>query len=121
MSVKIRPTIPEDIPHCIAEKLPYRIKCVTLVVDDKVVGLGGCAFLPDGTVAAFAQILPAARKYPIAVHRAGLRAIAEARRYGVKRMVATPEPGREPAERWLERLGFKPEMVAGNKVFVWEG
>lgn len=75
--------------------------------------------MPDGTVAAFVMMKDKARRFPLAIHKAGLRTMADARALGIKRVVAMAEDGVEPAARWLERLGFKSMNVNGKEVFVW--
>jgi len=53
MRVTLRPTIAADLPHVVGEPLPFRIRAITALAGDKVIGLGGIAFPPDGTVWAF--------------------------------------------------------------------
>ena len=43
---------------------------------------------------------------------------AEAKRLGIRRLVALAEPGIEPAERWLRRFGFAPEAIGGETVWI---
>ena len=57
------------------------------------------------------------RARPVALHRAGLRMMAEARRLRIRRLVALAEPGIAAAERWLRRFGFEPEEIAGETVW----
>jgi hypothetical protein len=40
---------------------------------------------------------------------------------GLRRVVATAETKHPRATQWLERLGFKPEIVDGLTVWAWEG
>jgi len=67
MRVELRPTIAEDLAYVIAVPLPHRIRAVTALADGKVIGVGGIAHRPDGTVVAFAAMLDEFRKYPAAV------------------------------------------------------
>ncbi|HXI76103.1 MAG TPA: hypothetical protein VNH21_03150 [Steroidobacteraceae bacterium] len=120
MRVTFRPTIPADIPFLTNRPLPSRIQAITAEIEGRIIGLGGFAFQPDGTVIAFAEISDEARKYPVAIHRAGLMAmdlIARSRRQFV---VAEAQPGNPAAERWLLRLGFTPTEIMGRKAYVWE-
>jgi hypothetical protein len=125
MRVELRPTVPEDLPFCIAETLPYRIKCITALVPGsspgtfEVIGLGGLGYRPDGTVVAFAQILPALRKYPAAIHRGGLKVMAMIRASHVPMVIAEAQEGVPQARRWLERLGFEHVEISGREAFVW--
>jgi hypothetical protein len=139
--VTLRPTILADLPHVIGEPLPYRIRAITALIDDRIIGMGGIAFPPYGPAIAFVQLvppsrdsaaacdgercatgIPEARRYPVAFHRAGLMAMEMIRTSGVGQVVATADAGSEAAVRWLKRLGFVPaegQRIAGRLVFVW--
>jgi hypothetical protein len=124
--VLIRPTMPEDLPHLIAEPLPFRVRCFTaiLMTDDAtrddasyngsenadspgaVIGIGGVAFPPSGPAWAFVQRSPLAKRYPLSLHRAGLMAMAMIRESGLHEVVATADASDAAALRWLLRLGF---------------
>jgi hypothetical protein len=136
--VTLRPTIAADLSEVIGERLPYRIRAVTAVVNGRVIGLGGIAFPPGGPVIAFAQLAPAApealrddqaepaipeaRRYPLAFHRAGLMAVQMIRESGVQEVVATADADSKVARRWITRLGFAPadfQPVDGRILFAW--
>ena len=140
--VTLRPTIAADLPHVIGEPLPYRIRAITALVDDRVIGLGGIAFPPRGPAIAFVQLVPGfsnrdspgcdhdctaksipeARRYPIAFHRAGLMAMEMIRTSEARQVVATADVDSDAAVRWLKRLGFKPaegQRIEGKLLFVW--
>jgi len=138
--VTLRPTILADLPHVIGEPLPYRIRAITALIDDRIIGMGGIAFPPYGPAIAFVQLVPSsaedalgegehgaasipeARRYPVAFHRAGLMAMEMIRASGVSRVVATADAGSDAAVRWLKRLGFRPaegQRIAGKVLFVW--
>jgi hypothetical protein len=145
--IRLRPAIPADLPHVIGEPLPYRIRAITVLADDRVIGLGGVAFPPHGPAIAFVQLAPApeetgrqeaepdasrgpkrapgspeARRYPVAFHRAGLTAMEMIRASGVAQVIATADAGSPAAMRWLKRLGFAPaerQPIAGRVLFVW--
>jgi hypothetical protein len=139
--VTLRPTFPEDLPFLIGEPLPCRIRAITAVLttkegerknscpssvvcppsSDKVIGIGGIAFPPDGPVWAFVQQAPEAKKYPVAFHRAGLMAMKMIREWGVREVVATADADNEAAVRWLRRLGFEPgaaQPIEGKLLFT---
>src|SRR5258708_755111 len=137
--VTLRPTILADLPHVIGEPLPYRIRAITALIDDRVIGMGGIAFPPDGPAIAFVQLapssreetvgasepaaasIPEARRYPVAFHRAGLMAMEMIRRSHVAQVVATADARSDVAVRWLKRLGFQPaehQQIAGKLLFV---
>ena len=145
--IRLRPAIPADLPHVIGEPLPYRIRAITVLADDRVIGLGGVAFPPHGPAIAFVQLVPApeeagcqeveqdacrepkravgipeARRYPVAFHRAGLMAMEMIRASGVAQVISTADAGNPAAVRWLKRLGFAPaerQPIAGRVLFVW--
>jgi hypothetical protein len=133
--VTLRPAIAADLPHVIGEPLPYRIRAITALADDRIIGIGGVAFPPHGPAIAFVQFapvpdgsdsaagMPEARRYPVALHRAGLMAMAMIRASGVAQVIATADTGSAAAVRWLKRLGFTPaerQDIAGRTLFVWE-
>jgi hypothetical protein len=141
--VTLRPTIPADLPDVIGEPLPYRIRAITALVDERVIGIGGIAFPPQGPAIAFVQLapsspsrvgairddrnvdesIPEARRYPIAFHRAGLMAMAMIRASGAEQVIATADAGSAVAVRWLTRLGFKTasdQRVYGKLLFIWQ-
>lgn len=99
--------------------LPYRVRAFAAVEGERVLGVGGLAYLPDGTVGAFVHADDEARKHRIAAHKAGLRAMAEAEALGLKCVVAMASEEVEAAERWLLRLGFAPEVHNDATVYVW--
>lgn len=119
MRITLRPTVAADLPFCIGEPLPHRIKCITAELDGRVIGIGGLGFRPDGTVIAFAQINDEFRKYPRAVHRAGRAGMALIRASRVPLVIAEAQPDNAAAERWLLHFGFTPIEIDGVKVFVW--
>lgn len=119
MRIELRPTVPADLPCVIGEPLPHRIKALTALAGDKVVGIGGIGFRPDGTVIAFVHMNEEAKRYPAAIHRAGLAAMDMIRASRVPLVVAEAQPGNPAAIRWLKRLGFAPMTIKGEQVFVW--
>jgi hypothetical protein len=60
--VTLRPTTPADLAHVIGEPLPYRIRAITALVGDRVIGMGGIAFPPHGPAIAFVQLAPSSRQ-----------------------------------------------------------
>ena len=121
MGFRLRYATAKDFEQFVETPLTCRVRAFAAVTeDDSVIGVGGLAFLPDGTTTAFVHATDEARKHPISAHRAGLRAMAEAKRLGIKRIVATAAPEIKSAERWLLRLGFCETEVAGSKVFIWQ-
>jgi hypothetical protein len=139
--ITLRPTILADLPHVIGEPLPYRIRAITALIDDRVIGMGGIAFPPHGAAIAFVQLVPSsrqdaavcdgehpatdipeARRYPVAFHRAGLMAMEMIRTSGVTQVVATADASSDVAVRWLKRLGFQPaenQRIESKLLFVW--
>ncbi len=112
----VRPTVAADLDH-VAWRNRYRLHAWTARVrcpensesgpeSGRIVGIGGVQVMEDGTLVAFVDLLPEARRHPHSLHRAALRFMGELRRAGVRRVVATADPEQPAAERWLWRLGF---------------
>jgi RimJ/RimL family protein N-acetyltransferase len=110
-TVRLRPTIASDLPEIIGEPLPYRIRAITVLADDRVIGMGGIAFPPHGPVIAFVQQAQDAKNYPVAFHRAGLQAMRMIRDAGIMQVIATTDRNSPAAIRWIERLGFMRSAV----------
>jgi hypothetical protein len=104
--VRLRPAIASDLPEIIGEPLPYRIRAITVLADDRVIGMGGIAFAPHGPVIAFVQQTADAKNYPVAFHRAGLLAMRMIRDAGIMHVIATTDRNSPTAIRWIRRLGF---------------
>lgn len=117
--VTLRPAKSSDFDTLISEPLPYRVRAFTAEHEGKLLGVGGLAFQPDGTVAAFLLLAPGANRFKMALHKAGLRTMALARELGIKRVVALAEEGNAAAEPWLDRLGFERTVVDNETAWVW--
>lgn len=118
----VRPATRADFDALIDEPLPCRVRATAAERDGKLVAVGGLAFQPDDTVAAFLILAPGVRGAPgfrLALHKAGLRMMAEARRLGIRRVVATAEPNNPAAEPWLARLGFERAGPGSDSAWVW--
>lgn len=89
--------------------------------DGRLLGIGGLAYLPDGTVAMFMKATDEAREhYGLFVHKAGKRAIRLAQDLGIPVVGALTEDNIPAAARWLERLGFKLVEKNGHEVWIWQ-
>lgn len=118
--MRFRPTVAADIAHVSGgQPLPHRIRAITAELDGRVIGIGGLGYRPDGTAIAFADIDAALRKFPAAVHRAGVLGMALIRESGVPLVVAEAQPANPAAERWLRHFGFRPIELDGGTAFVW--
>ncbi len=104
----------------LAEPLPYRTRGIAGEIDGRLLGVGGLALLPNQTWAAYVHLHPEARRYPVALHKAALLTLTQARLHGISRIVAYAEDGIEPAQRWLARLGFEPHTIDGHEVYIWQ-
>jgi hypothetical protein len=120
--VRLRPTIASDLPYVVGEPLPFRIRAITMLADDRVIGLGGIAFPPHGPVIAFVQQTAEARTYPVAFHRAGLMAMQMIQQSGLSEVIATTDRDSPRAIRWIERLGFvraAAQLLPNKWLFEW--
>lgn len=116
MRVTLRPSTADDWTQLRPETLPCRIRAITAVLDGRLLGIGGIGYRPEGTVVAFAHVSDEGRRYPVAIHRAGLAAMEMIKASGLPRIVAEAQPDNPAAERWLERLGFQKM----GDTFVWD-
>jgi hypothetical protein len=119
MRVELRPTVAADLAHVTSETLPIRIRAITALAGERVLGVGGIGYRPDGVVIAFVAMNEEARRYPFAIHRAGLAMMRIIRAEGVPSVIAMAEELVPSAERWLERLGFRACDEDGVKLYVW--
>jgi hypothetical protein len=121
-AIRLRPTIASDLPEIIGEPLPFRIRAITVLADDRVIGMGGIAFPPHGPAIAFVQQTADAKRYPVAFHRAGLLAMRMIRDAGIMQVIATTDRDSPAAIRWIERLGFVRSCVQpidDKMLFEW--
>ena len=96
---------------------PVRVLALAGKVDGQVIAIGGILFWPNGVKHAFADIGPEARRYPVALHKAGLAVLKLAREHDLRELRAVAAEPKDAAVRWLTRLGFKPvEGAEGNFV-----
>lgn len=120
MKIELRPTTQADVDEFLKRPSPYRIRAFTGWVDGEIKGIGGLAYLPDGTALAFLELAEGARRYAVTLHKAALRTIEEAKARGVRKIVAQADTSYSTAERWLTRLGFEPVEIDGQKVYLWQ-
>lgn len=114
----LRPSVAADIA-ALGLELPYRFKGMTGLIGDRVVGLAGIGYRPDGVLIATAYMTDEARKHRFAFHRAARRWLAAREGEGVREIVATADPDIPGSELWLRHLGFMPITRNGERVFVW--
>lgn len=100
--------------------LPYRARAYTGLVDGEIKGIGGIAYLPDGTALAFLHLAEGAQRHAVTLHKTAKRLLAEAVRRGTRKIIAQADPHEPTAERWLTRLGFKPVTIDGERVWIWQ-
>jgi hypothetical protein len=118
--VTLRPATFADFIAMFGQPPKWRVRALAAEIDGRLIGLGGLALMmPGETWCAFMRATGEFRARPVALHRAGLRMMAEAKRLRIRRLVALAEPGIEKAERWLARFGFAPEEIDGTIVWVW--
>lgn len=119
--IETRPTVAADLAFVSAVPLPFRTKFITLLVDGEIIGVGGLVFRPDGTVWIAAYLTPAARRARVALHKAGLAVMREARARGLKRLYAVADATAPRAEAWMIRCGLTPTEIFdnGQRVFMW--
>ena len=96
------------------------MRAVTAHVGDRILAIGGIAILPNRQFAAFAHISDEMReRYPVALHKAGIRGMRLALDLNAKKVMAIPDEDVPAANRWLERLGFTATEVKGERLYQW--
>lgn len=115
----IRPSVADDFKQ-IDKELPFRVKSLTGVVGDRVIGVGGIGTMPDGTKIGFTWLSDEARtQYPKELHWTAREFLRHAKAEGVRTIVAQADEIVPAAERWLKHLGFEMKDVDGEKVWLW--
>jgi hypothetical protein len=120
MRAEIRPSTAEDFVAFKGRLPPYRCRSFTGTVGGKIMGIGGIAYLPDGTALAFLELEPGAHRYAVTLHKAAKRVIEEAQSRGIPCMIAEADPKEPTAQRWLSKLGFKPQQIDNETVWIWQ-
>jgi hypothetical protein len=119
--IRLIATTAEHCAEFLPGPLPYRIRAFTAMRDGEILGIGGLAAMPDGTMGAFLEVSEeTARRYPILLYKAALETLKLARERGICRLYTRADTKREAAERFLHRLGFEPAGTLGDqKIWQW--
>ena len=120
MTVIRRPAVRADLEAIGVKRIPTRMRATTLERDGKVLAVLGMALdLEDGLTVAFVDLGDEpARTFGKSLHQAALFMFDEARRIGIKRVIARAQPGVEAAERWIKRFGFEPVEIDGDPLWL---
>ena len=106
MTVEVRPATREDLLRYFEkDRLGPSVKAIAGIVDGRIVGVGGIAFM-GGRPVAFCDLKDEARPYRKTLHKAALGILGEAKRRH-RLIVAFIDRSEPTAERWIERLGFR--------------
>lgn len=99
-----------------------RARAITARLEGRPVGIGGFVYQEDGTIWASMLATPEVRRYPTAVYRGAKMAMRLAARLRLRRIFALADPTEPAAERFLERLGFRPTTwnANGKLIYLWE-
>ncbi len=119
MKPEVRPAIASDFDQFMDKPLPYRVRAWAGVLGDEVIAVGGIGYMPDGTHSGFMMATDRAREFPLALHKAGLMVLREAKKLGIRKLVTVADSEVDAAERWLIRLGFESIMIEQKKVWAW--
>lgn len=120
MRADVRPATLEDFQDFLGRPPPYRAQAFTGRVDGEIKGIGGIAYLPDGTAIAFLHLAKDANRYAMTLHKTAMAVMALAEKRGIRKLTAQADPAQPTAERWLARLGFEPVAVDGERVWIWQ-
>ena len=119
--LEIRPSLPEDFKSFSDQNLPHRVEAITVLVDGEIAGVGGLGFQENCPVTAFLCAKPEyVKKYPLTLHKCAKLVVEMARKKAIRKLVALADCNIESSERWLLRLGFKPQIVGDLKLFIWQ-
>jgi hypothetical protein len=105
MPLTIRPATAADIAAFSDMPDKPSIRAMAAELDGRIVGLGGLVF-HRGRWLGFVDLLPEARPHKIAIARAAIRFIAQARADGIKFIYVEADLREPTALRWLHSLGF---------------
>lgn len=121
MSVTIRPATADDYLAQCGEEPPARVRAWAAEVDGRLIGVGGVCLPPGLPPVAFVDISEEARRYPVALHKTGLRFMSQVKHWGLKTVIATCDDESETANRWLVRLGFidTGNVSDGRRIYKW--
>ena len=113
----IRPATAEDIAAFSDMPNKPSIRAMAGELDGRIVGLGGLVF-HQGRWLGFVDLLPEARPHKIAIARAAIRFLEEARRDGIKFIYVEADLNEPTALRWLTSLGFHLDPRS-NFLYRW--
>ena len=118
---EVTPTTIEDAKTFFPFATPCRIRALTIKIDGEIKGIGGYAILPSGDRWAFVSASEDdCRRYPYALQRAAHRLLKEMKSDGIRRIVASCDPKRGAAPRWLRRLGFNlTGHINGQDIYTY--
>ena len=120
MKPELKPATKGDFETLMGISPPYRIRAYSGYLGDELIGIGGFAFMPDGTVAAFAKLTDTARQYPMFLHKAGIFVMGKASEFGIRRASTVAQAEIKPARKWLSLLGFQPEIIEDMEIWIWQ-
>jgi hypothetical protein len=116
--IVVRPASADDIAAFSDMPGKPTIRAMALVVDDRVLGLGGIAFSQSRWIG-FVDLKDEARQYKTAIARAAIRFLAQLRRDGVRYIYVQRDEAEPRAGIWLASLGFEIDPRS-QQLLRWE-
>ena len=99
---------------------PVRIMGFTGRVCDRVIGVGGVAFYPNGARVMFCDISDDGRRFPVSLYRAAKMVLERAKQMRVPCVVVVDGPDVHPkTPNLLRHLGFRRWEDGMNTGWVW--
>ena len=92
--------------------------CWCADLDGRVIGLGGFAIV-KGRYYAFVDLKPEMRSYKMTIMRTARRAMAEARKRGIKFIYAQADTSEKNPVGWMRSLGFDIDPRSPS-IFRWK-
>lgn len=111
--IEVRPATDADIATFFGGQPPEALRQARLLayagVDgDKVLGIGGVLYMPDGLVLGFLDLSDEGRRHAVTLHRAAIRFLRTWRERGHRTLRITIDRSKPRAEAWARRLHFEP-------------
>lgn len=104
----VRNATPDDLQEYAGNMPPCQLRAMVGEIDGKIVGIGGLAFLKNGSVLIFLNADDIVReKGRWSLYRSTKKLIEAAVARGLRRINAIKSNEIEAAERFLMRLGFR--------------
>lgn len=115
-NVVIRYATASDVANYYQGPVAHTVKALVMEKDEKVLAIGGVAYINHMTLA-FMEMLPGAERFKLSLMKASHRGLIELFR-GIKPLLALCDERLPTAENYLRHLGFEP---LNADYYIWRG